>query len=559
MEKFIVRLATIISYICPTSTLAHRFPTALSNSLVSTLFQEVSNPTTTKCPAKKEPDSYIAVWPSSAPPSTNISTRQLSVDWCPAIPISHHSNFDFAAFSSVYSSHAVYQFINPILTLRHSVPYICRTHSIFFHLFPLSSLPTLSIMPLKSSTKSQPKLPSSRHKPKSTLKDKSLPKPVTAPRYLVVDASLPSHVFNDQSLFTTYTPTHKLHRTPLGSEIVIQGIGDVHVRLIVKGVSLLFRFRDCWHVPFSRHHFLSSLATISRGKQIMLAGRTPRMIFPHKDRILDPSLPKYIPFTRGDGLFVLKFDVPAPTSTLPITQPTTTVPVAVPHTTRSVSHPAVSLHVSSSPPFAGLFDYQPFAGLTFTHPQSSCSSSPRIPLSPSPPSIYPLPFPQYSSSNSSSFPPTLTSCESCQQLPSGFAVDVNMHRRATGYTSVDFASHGDADAPVNMDGLVVLNQSGDVGVNVGLHGGVNMASTSTSESQQQPHLSSRRSLVPMNVSSSDPHLHFSQMFSSTGNHTTPFPVGHPYNLPPPASPSTPRTTSEPSQSSSRSKEDDQYR
>ena len=174
----------------------------------------------------------------------------------------------------------------------------------------------------------------------------------TSHHYLVVDTTFPSHIFNDRSLFTTYTPSRKVHQTNFGSTITIEGTGDVRVRVIVKGVSTPFLLRDCWHVPCSHNHFFSSLATISRGNQIMLAGRTPRMILPHKNRLLEPRLPKYLPFTRVGGLFVLKFDIPVLAST-PITKPTT----AVPHTTRPLSHPTVSLHASSSPHFAALSFY----------------------------------------------------------------------------------------------------------------------------------------------------------------------------------------------------------
>jgi hypothetical protein len=115
---------------------------------------------------------------------------------------------------------------------------------------------------------------SSRRKPKSNLK------PLPHPHYLVVDTTLPSHIFSDRSLFTTYVPSRKSHRTVFGSNIIIEGIGDVHVR--VSGKSILFRFRDLWHVPSLPHHFFSCSVTISLGNQIMIASRSPRMIVSHK-------------------------------------------------------------------------------------------------------------------------------------------------------------------------------------------------------------------------------------------------------------------------------------
>jgi hypothetical protein len=152
-------------------------------------------------------------------------------------------------------------------------------------------------------------------KPSSHRKSNSLPKttsPSEHPHHLVVDTTLPSHVFNDRSLFTTYIPSRRLHRTVFGTNIVIEGIGDVYVRVVVSGTgkSILFRLRDSWHVPTSEHHFLSCSTVISFGNQIIIAGRSPRMIFSHKKRLVQPNLPKYIPFTRINNFTALEFDIP---------------------------------------------------------------------------------------------------------------------------------------------------------------------------------------------------------------------------------------------------------
>ena len=135
---------------------------------------------------------------------------------------------------------------------------------------------------------------SSRRKPNSHPKAKPLSE---HPHYLVVDTTLPSHIFHNRSLFTTYTPSRRLHRTVFGTDIVIEGIGDVYVHVVVSGKSILFRFRDSWHVPSSQHHFLSCSTVISLGNQIMIAGRSPRIIFSHQKRLVNPNLPKYMPFT----------------------------------------------------------------------------------------------------------------------------------------------------------------------------------------------------------------------------------------------------------------------
>ena len=172
-------------------------------------------------------------------------------------------------------------------------------------------------------------------------------KPLSHPHYLVVDTTLPSHIFSDRSLFTTYTPSHKSHQTVFGSNIIIEGIGDVHVRVFVSGKSILFRFRDSWHVPSSPRHFFSCSATISLGNHFMIASCSPRMIFSHKCRLAEPNLPKYVPFVRVDGLMVLPFDIPAQGSFSLEPESTSTA-------TRSTTQTSLSLPASAVLPFAGL-------------------------------------------------------------------------------------------------------------------------------------------------------------------------------------------------------------
>ena len=198
---------------------------------------------------------------------------------------------------------------------------------------------------------------------------KSSLKSTLTSHYLVVDTSLPSHIFNDRSLFTTYMPSPKIHQTPFGSKLAIEGIGDVHVCVVVQGFSILFHFQDCWHVPSAHHHFLSSFKLISRGSQIMIAGRTPRIIFPHKDRLVKPRLPTHMPLTCVDGLLVLVFTIPTLASILSISPGITQT--TIPSMKQSDS-PVVSLHASSSPPFAG-FSFS-----------SHCLHSPHLPQSSSP-------------------------------------------------------------------------------------------------------------------------------------------------------------------------------
>ena len=203
-----------------------------------------------------------------------------------------------------------------------------------------------------SSTRKSKEKPTSGS-PFSHRKSNPLPKskPVSKSdhsHYLIVDTTLPSHVFNDRSLFTTYVPSRQLHRTVFGTDIVIEGIGDVHVRVVMSGKSILFRFRNSWHVPSSQHHFLSCSTVISLGNQIMIAGHSPRMIFSHQKRLVNPNLPKYMPFTRINNLTALKFDIPVPSSS-----PQPAAANASP-TTQLTTETALSLPASLYHPFAGL-------------------------------------------------------------------------------------------------------------------------------------------------------------------------------------------------------------
>ena len=178
-------------------------------------------------------------------------------------------------------------------------------------------------MPSKSFRKSKatPVSPPSHHKP-SSLPKTNPPLAFVHPHYLVVDTTLPSHIFSDHSLFRTYVPLHKLHQTVFGTNIIIEGIGDVHVHVFVSGKSILFCFQNSWHVPSLPHHFFSCSTAISLGHQVMIqvAGHSPQMIYSHKCCLIKPNLPKYMPFTRVDGFIVLRFDIPAQVSPPP--QPT---------------------------------------------------------------------------------------------------------------------------------------------------------------------------------------------------------------------------------------------
>jgi len=111
-------------------------------------------------------------------------------------------------------------------------------------------------MPLKS-TKPKSSAPSSGHKAHSIPKVKPLAASRPAQLYVVIDTTLPSHIINDRSLFTSYMPGRKVHCTTFGHNIIIEGIGDAYIRVFAAGQFILFRMWNCWHVPSSPHHFLS--------------------------------------------------------------------------------------------------------------------------------------------------------------------------------------------------------------------------------------------------------------------------------------------------------------
>ena len=200
--------------------------------------------------------------------------------------------------------------------------FICFSFAFFLYSFfqiLCDSMPSNSL----KSRKSKGQL-SSHQNPNSLPKMKPMVAVSDHPHYLVIDTTLPSHIFNDRSLFTTYTPSRRLHQTCFGTDIVIEGTGDVHVRVVVKGMSILFCFQNSWHVQSSSYYLLSCSTITSCGHQVMVAGCSPRMIFSHKRRLVEPRLLKYMPFTQVDGLTVLRFQIPVQesVSSLPLSTAT---------------------------------------------------------------------------------------------------------------------------------------------------------------------------------------------------------------------------------------------
>ena len=197
-----------------------------------------------------------------------------------------------------------------------------------------------------NSTKTNSFGSSSRRKANSIPKAKPLVASRPAQSYLVVDATLPSHIINNCSLFTTYMPGRKVHRTAFGHDIIIEGTRDAHIWVFAAGQYICFRMRNCWHVPSLPHNFLSWTTITSSGHQVMITARTPRIPFPNNRRLAEPRLPKYVPLTKIDGYWVLRFEIPAQGSISSQLLSTTT---------RIAAQDAISLYA---------FTYQPFAALS---------------------------------------------------------------------------------------------------------------------------------------------------------------------------------------------------
>ena len=104
------------------------------------------------------------------------------------------------------------------------------------------------------------------------------------------------------------------------------------------------------------------IATTSIGYQIMITSQSPRLLFLHKYHLSDPNSPKYIPLTKLEGYFILKYEIPVLGSLF--LQPIST----------TSQTPSISLHASTYQPFAGFAipNWFPFCSL---QPSSSLSSS----------------------------------------------------------------------------------------------------------------------------------------------------------------------------------------
>jgi hypothetical protein len=183
------------------------------------------------------------------------------------------------------------------------------------------------------------------------------------PSYMVVDSLLPFHIFSDRKMFQNYVPGRQTHTTPHSNIIVVEGTGTVVVHIAAHGSSFTLSLDGCWHVPDSPNNFFACLRTISKGSQVMLAPRSPRLLVAHKSRILKPKLPKYFLLSkhRTHGYLILNF--------------TSVVPDISPHPLQTQNQ--ISLLTIPQPVAFTAFTFEP--------------SSPSFSINKSPPPSPPLP------------------------------------------------------------------------------------------------------------------------------------------------------------------------
>jgi hypothetical protein len=148
-----------------------------------------------------------------------------------------HPKFPGLAFSATVANHLSFLLLNfiPPVASSQAVPaaFSARVSP------PVGSV--AAVFPSRPASLLSSSLPQASHRKSGTI-PKTKPSFSRNPHYLVVDVTLPSHIFSDCSLFTMYVPSGKLHRTVFGTDIVIEGTGNVHLRVVVNGTSILFCF-----------------------------------------------------------------------------------------------------------------------------------------------------------------------------------------------------------------------------------------------------------------------------------------------------------------------------
>ena len=95
---------------------------------------------------------------------------------------------------------------------------------------------------------------------------------------MVIDSIFPNHIFNDRTLFTTYTRDPRTYTTPVGKKIKIKGTGTVVIHLTAGGWSREITLYKCWHVPTSSNNFYSCIYSTSKGWGVRLDSNYPHLV-----------------------------------------------------------------------------------------------------------------------------------------------------------------------------------------------------------------------------------------------------------------------------------------
>ena len=78
----------------------------------------------------------------------------------------------------------------------------------------------------------------------------------------------------------------------------------VIVQLTTNKKTHSLRFQDCLYIPKLPTHLLSISQLLHTGLSVMITQSTPHILFDHKQRLANPTLPKYLPLTcPKDDLF----------------------------------------------------------------------------------------------------------------------------------------------------------------------------------------------------------------------------------------------------------------
>lgn len=98
---------------------------------------------------------------------------------------------------------------------------------------------------------------------------------------MIIDSTIPNHIFTERGFFGTYTPSpkgsKKTHKTALGEVIKIKGTGTVWIRVTGSdGVwSRSIVLLNCWHVKALPNNVYSCNYATSTGWEVALNPHSP--------------------------------------------------------------------------------------------------------------------------------------------------------------------------------------------------------------------------------------------------------------------------------------------